>query len=60
MVKQPRPVRAKARIRETIARRAVANREKLTRDYAAGRRDAQQILKDLEGAQLELLDHEDA
>jgi hypothetical protein len=38
---------------------AVAIRRKLVRDYAAGRSDAKQILKDLETAQLELLDRGD-
>jgi len=48
-------------IREAIARReALELQRKLARDYAADRGDAKQILQDLEVAQLELLDREDA
>jgi len=52
---------ARGLIREAIARRDALEREhKLARDYAAGRSDARQVLRELETAQLELLDREDA
>lgn len=48
-------------LREGLARRAAAERRKrLAADYAAGRSDARAILKDLESAQLELMDDEEA
>ena len=52
---------ARELIREALARREALERErKLARDYAAGRSDARQLLQDLEAAQLELLDDEEA
>jgi hypothetical protein len=58
---KPRAALARELICEAIARReALESRRKLARDYAAGRDDATQILHDLEVAQLELLDREDA
>lgn len=58
---KPRAALARELIREAIERREALERErKLARDYAAGRSDARQLLRDLETAQLELLDHEDA
>ena len=58
---KPRAALARELIREAIAQReALESQRRLARDYAAGRRDAKQLLKDLEVAQLELLDHEDA
>jgi len=57
---KPRATLARELIREAIAQRdALEIKRKLARDYAAGRSDAKQLLKDLEVAQLELLDHED-
>lgn len=48
-------------LREGLARRdALAQRKKLAKDYATGRSDARKLLKDLEAAQLELLDDEQA
>ncbi len=48
-------------LRDGLARQEAAERRKrLTADYAAGRRDARALLKDLEGGQLELMDDEDA
>jgi hypothetical protein len=58
---KPRAALARELIREAIARREALERErKLARDYAAGRSDARQLLRDLEAAQLELLDDEEA
>jgi len=58
---KPRAALACELIREAIARReALELQRKLARDYAADRGDAKQILQDLEVAQLELLDREDA
>ena len=58
---KPRAALARELIHEAIARRdALELQRKLARDYAAGRDDARQILADLEAAQLELLDREDA
>jgi hypothetical protein len=58
---KPRTALARELIREAIARReAVEYRRKLARDYAAGRSDAKQLLQEMEAAQLELLDDEDA
>jgi hypothetical protein len=46
---------------EGLARRdAVERRRKLAADYAKGRDDARELLKDLERWQLELVDDEDA
>jgi hypothetical protein len=57
---KPRAAFARELIREAIARReAIALQRKLARDYAAGRGDADELLGDLEAAQLELLDRED-
>ncbi|HEU4733974.1 MAG TPA: ribbon-helix-helix protein, CopG family [Kofleriaceae bacterium] len=58
---KPRAALARELIREAIARReALQAQRKLARDYAAGRSDARQILRDLERAQIELLDEDDA
>lgn len=58
---KPRAALARELIREAIARReALDSQRRLARDYAAGRSDAKQLLKDLEAAQLELLDRDDA
>jgi DNA-binding GntR family transcriptional regulator len=58
---KPRAALARELIREAIAQRDALERErKLARDYAAGRSDARQLLRELETAQLELLDREDA
>jgi metal-responsive CopG/Arc/MetJ family transcriptional regulator len=58
---KPRAALARELIREAIAQREALERErKLARDYAAGRSDARQLLQDLEAAQLELLDDEEA
>jgi len=57
---KPRAALARELIREAIARRdAVERQQKLARDYAAGRADARQLLKDLEAAQFEILGRED-
>ncbi len=48
-------------LKEGLDRREAAERRtKLARDYAAGRADDGSVLRDLEGAQDELLDDEDA
>ena len=58
---KPRAALAQELIREAIARREALDRQRsLARDDAAGRRDARQLSWDLEVAQLELLDREDA
>jgi hypothetical protein len=58
---KPRATLARELICEAMARRdAIERQRKLARDYTAGRSDARQLLNDLEGAQLELLDREDA
>jgi hypothetical protein len=58
---KPRAALARELIREAIARReALEAQRKLARDYAAGRDDAREILNDMELAQLELLDSDDA
>jgi hypothetical protein len=58
---KPRAALARELIGEAIARREALDRQrKLARDYAAGRDDAKQILNDMEAAQLELLDRDDA
>jgi hypothetical protein len=57
----PRARLAKELLSEALARRAAADRRrKLAGDYAAGRRDERALLNDLEVAQLELLDDEEA
>ena len=54
---RPRAAIARELIREALARReALEKQRKLARDYAAGRGDARELLADLEGAQLDLLD----
>jgi hypothetical protein len=58
---KPRAVLAPDLIREAITRRdAIERKHRLARDYTAGRSDAHQLLRDLEAAQLDLLDHEGA
>ena len=58
---KPRATFARELIREAIARReALDHQRRIARDYAAGRNDAKQLLQDLEVAQLELLDRDDA
>jgi len=53
--------RSRVRVmRPDEARDPLKLKRKLARDYAAGRSDTQQLLTDLEPAQLELLDREDA
>lgn len=52
---------AKEILREGLAQREAAERRRrLAADYAAGRGDARALLKDLESAQLELVDDEGA
>ena len=58
---KPRAALAQELIREAITRREGLNRERrLARDYATGRNDARQLLRDLEAAQFDLLDPEGA
>ena len=58
---KPRARVATEILREGLARREAAERRKqLAADYAAGRADARALLKDLESAQLDLLDDEGA
>ena len=58
---KPRAALARELIREAITRREALERErKLSRDYAADQSDARRLLRDLEAAQLDLLDHEGA
>lgn len=58
--KKPRAAVARDLILEALKRReARAWRERLARDYAAGRADAQELLGDLESAQLDLIGDED-
>jgi hypothetical protein len=58
---KPRATVVRELLREGLARRAAAERRKrLAADYAAGRGDALIVLKDLELAQVELMDDEDA
>ena len=60
-LRTPRARLAKDLLTEGLARRAAAERRRrLAADYAAGRRDARAVLKDLEAAQLALLDDEGA
>ena len=50
---------ARALIREALARHeALERRRGLARDYAAGRRDATEILEAMEAGQVELLDED--
>ena len=57
---KPRAAFARELIREAIARREVLEAErKLARDYAAGRSDVKEVLREMELAQLELLGRED-
>lgn len=57
---KPRATIARELICEALARReALARQRKLAGDYAAGRGDAQELLADLEAAQLDLLDDGD-
>lgn len=54
---QRRTVLARQILSEGLERReAMERRKKLAADYVAGRRDARELLADLEHAQLELLD----
>jgi len=58
-----RPAASLARelLDEGIRRRETAERRRmLAKDYAAGRRDVRVLLKDLEGAQFDLLDNDEA
>jgi hypothetical protein len=58
---KPLAALAKELLREGLARREAAERRKrLATDYAAGRRDARTLLKDLEAGQIELMDDEGA
>jgi len=58
---KPRATVVRELLREGLARRAAAERRKrLAADYAAGRSDARAVLEDLESAQLELMDDEEA
>ena len=56
----PRAAYARGILRDALeAREAFERRKKLAADYAAGRADAQKLLKDFEGAQLEWFDERD-
>jgi len=58
---KPRAAVVRELLREGLARRAAAERRRrLAADYAAGRSDARAVLADLESAQLELMDDEEA
>ena len=58
---KPRAALARELIREAITRREALERQRrLARDYTAGRSDARQLLRNLEAAQLDLLDPEGA
>ena len=58
---KPRAALARELLTEALAgRRAAERRRQLAADYAAGRKDAQALLRDLELAQLELMDNEEA
>lgn len=58
---RPRAALARELISEALARReALARQRKLAQDYAAGRDDALELFAELETAQLELLDDEEA
>jgi metal-responsive CopG/Arc/MetJ family transcriptional regulator len=57
---KPRAALARDLLTEALARRRAAERrKKLAADYAAGREDARALLRDLESAQLELMDDEE-
>ncbi|MSP62888.1 MAG: hypothetical protein EXR72_21655 [Myxococcales bacterium] len=57
---KPRAAIARELLREGLARREAQERaKKLAADYAAGRGDARAVLKDLEGAQIDLLDDDE-
>lgn len=59
--RKPRARVVKELVVEGLARHAARERrQRLARDYAAGRADARALLKDLEAGQLGLLDDEDA
>ena len=52
---------ARELLRDGLRRRdLLERRRKVAADYAAGRADGKQILAEMEGLQLELLDEEDA
>lgn len=56
----PRAAYARGILREALdAREALERRKKLAADYVAGRADAQKLLKDFEGAQIEWFDGKD-
>lgn len=58
---KPRARLATEILREGLARReALDARRKLAAEYAAGRRDVRAVLRDMEAAQWELLDEDDA
>ena len=58
---KPRATLARELILEALGRRESLERQrKLARDYAAGRDDATELLGELEIAQLELLDDDEA
>jgi len=58
---KPRATLARELLHEALAsRRAASRRRQLAADYAAGREDARALLRDLESAQLELMDDEEA
>jgi metal-responsive CopG/Arc/MetJ family transcriptional regulator len=58
---KPRARLVKDILTEGLARRdALERRRRLAADYAKGRDDAREVLKDLERWQLELVDDEDA
>jgi hypothetical protein len=58
---KPRAALARELIREAIARRETLERErKLAGDHAADQSDTRRLLRDLEAAHLDLLDHEGA
>jgi hypothetical protein len=60
-MRKPRARVVKELLIEALSRhRARARRERLARDYAAGRTDVRKALSDLEAGQLELLGEEDA
>lgn len=59
-VSRPAAALARELVQEGIRRReALERRRALAQDYAAGRRDAHALLKDLESAQLDLLDDDE-
>jgi len=58
---KPRATLARELLHEALSiRRAAERRRQLAGDYAAGRPDAQALLRNLEAAQLELMDDEEA